>query len=362
MVLGIAGSYEEAEAQFADALEIARECADSRALARVEWQRTISNFFNTRLADAIESGRAAIERLRHEHDLWELTDALTWTSFPLQFSGRLREGGRLAEEAVDLAMKIGHRAGEILGRRGVAFAAVAEHVDLEEFERQARDDLERYERIRSPWVSQSYAWIASILILRGDLEGSLRHADAAIDLEPPSAWTGLAWSRKFLASAWAGDLETCRTLLSEQRGLLPQAGEAATMGRTTMLFAAAQGCVVAGLADEAATLYPLVAERVDVLPVGPFDLVLAQRIAGMTAAAGQWNQAQTHFDIARRQSDEFPNRLERPQVLHWYGKMLLDRANADDHERARTMLVDALNDYRQLGMPVHTSATEALLR
>jgi hypothetical protein len=39
-----------------------------------------------------------------------------------------------------------------------------------------------------------------------------------------------------------------------------------------------------------------------------------------------------------------------------------DRANAADHERARTMLVDALDDYRQLGMPVHTSITQALLR
>jgi hypothetical protein len=61
-------------------------------------------------------------------------------------------------------------------------------------------------------------------------------------------------------------------------------------------------------------------------------------------------------------SESTDARLERPQVLHWYGKMLLDRANADDHERARTMLVDALNEYRQLGMPVHTSATEALPR
>ena len=210
-------------------------------------------------------------------------------------------------------------------------------------------------------MSQSYAWIASILILRGDLEGSLGHAEVAIDLEPPSAWTGLAWSRKFLASAWAGDF-TCRTLLSEQRGLLPQAGEAATIGRTIMLFAAAQGCVIVGLADEAAALYPLVAERVDVLPVGPLDLVLAQRIAAMTAAAaGQWDRARAHFEIARRQADEFPNRLERPQVLHWYGKMLLDRADPDDHEQARTMLVDALDDYLRLGMPVHTSITQALL-
>lgn len=362
IVMGVAGSYDDAETQFADALEVARECADDRALGRVEWQHMVSNLFNARLADAIECGQASIEHLRGERDLWELSDALTWMSFPLQLSGRFREGSQLAEEAVGLAVKLGHRAGEILGRRGISLAAIAEHVDLDEYERQARDDLERFESIRSPWVSQSYAWIASVLILRGDLEGSLRNAEVAIDLEPPSAWTGIAWSRKFLARAWAGDLETCRTLLSEQRDVLPQAGEAATTGRTIMLFAAAQGCVIVGLADEAAALYPLVAERVDVLPVSPFDVVLAQRIAGMTAAAaGLWDGARAHFDIARRQSDEFPNRLERPQVLHWYGKMLLDRANPDDHEQARTMLVDALDDYRQFGMPVHTSITQALL-
>ena len=137
IVMGVAGSYDDAEAQFADALEIARECADDRALGRVEWQHSVSNLFNARLTDAIESGRASIEYLRREHDLWELSDALTWTSFPLLFSGRFSEGRRLAEEAVDLAMKIGHRAAEILGRRGIALAAIAEHVDLEQFERDA---------------------------------------------------------------------------------------------------------------------------------------------------------------------------------------------------------------------------------
>lgn len=117
-----------------------------------------------------------------------------------------------------------------------------------------------------------------------------------------------------------------------------------------------------GWADDAKALYPRVAERVDVVPVGAFDLVLAQRAAGMAAAAaGLWDKAQEHFETARRQSDEFPNRLERPQVLHWYGKMLLDRADPDDHERARTMLVDALDDYHQFGMPLHAGLAQALL-
>jgi len=362
-VMGIAGSFDEAEAQFADAIEIAREYADNRALGRIEWQHTVSYHFNAHLAEAIESGRASIEHLRREHDLWGLADALAWTSLPLQLTGRVAEARRLAEEAVELAIRLGQRAGEIIGRQSVAGATAAEHVDLEVLEHEARDDLERYESIDSPWVSQAHARVASVLILRGDLDGSLQQAEAAIDLEPDSAWTGLAWSRKFLARAFAGDLEPCRRLLSEEGGLLPQAGEAATIGRTTMLFAAAQGCVIVGLTDDAAALYPLVAERVDVVPVGALDLVLAQRIAGMAAtAAGRWDQAQAHFEVAMRQAEEFPNRLERPQVLHWYGKMLLDRASDDDQERAREMLAEALNDYRQFNMPVHAAMAQALLR
>ena len=82
---------------------------------------------------------------------------------------------------------------------------------------------------------------------------------------------------------------------------------------------------------------------------------------GSRHAAGRWGEAQGHFEKARRQSDEIPNRMERPQVLHWYGKMLVDRANPDDHERARTMLVDALDGYGALGMPVHAAMTQALL-
>jgi hypothetical protein len=41
---------------------------------------------------------------------------------------------------------------------------------------------------------------------------------------------------------------------------------------------------------------------------------------------------------------------------------LAGEGDPGDHERARTMLVDALDDYRQLGMPVYASMTQALLR
>jgi hypothetical protein len=41
--------------------------------------------------------------------------------------------------------------------------------------------------------------------------------------------------------------------------------------------------------------------------------------------------------------------------------MLRRPGQTDDHDRARTMLVDALDDYRHLGMPVHASMAQKLL-
>jgi hypothetical protein len=54
--------------------------------------------------------------------------------------------------------------------------------------------------------------------------------------------------------------------------------------------------------------------------------------------------------------------MDHPHVLHWYAKMLLDRGNADDHERAQTMLMEALDTYRTSGMPLHAAMVPALLR
>ena len=362
-LIGFAGSYDDAEAQFADATAIAEECGDDRALGRIGWGRTISNWSHVRRTAAVESGRAAIEHARRASDLWTLVDALNWTSYPVSLGGAPTEGRPLAEEALEVAAKIGHVGGECLARRGVALASILEEADLDQYERAARADLEGFVTIRSPWVSQSHAWLAGVLMFRGDLDGSLQHAEMSIELEPDSAWSGIGWSAKFVNRAMAAERETCRQLLQERRDRLPRLGQPAPIGQLMTLYAAARGCAIAGLADEASALYPLVAERVDTMPIADiFEMSLAQRIAGMTAAAGRhWDQAETHFETATRQARDFPNRLDAPQVQYWYAKMLTDRANPNDHDRARTMLADALDGYRKLGMPLHEAKAEQLL-
>jgi hypothetical protein len=129
------------------------------------------------------------------------------------------------------------------------------------------------------------------------------------------------------------------------------------------LYGAAQGCVVAGLDDDAAALYPVVAEQLARLPVANvFDMTLAERVAGMTAtAAREWDGAEQHFERALRQAEELPIRLEIPQVRHWYAAMLLDRGRPDDRPRAQSMLAEARDDYRRLGMPLLEAMAETRL-
>ena len=362
-LLGLGGSLDAAEAQFADALALAEQLGDDRALGRIHWGRTMSFWSSLHVEAAIESGRAAIEHARRVGDLWTLVDALAWTSYPLIYSGHADEAGPLAEEGVAIGAKVGHLGGEFLARRGCAGEKVFAQPDLDDLERRARDDLDRLASIRSPWVSMSYAWVASLRTLRGDLDGALPYAEEAIRLEPESAWAGLGWAAKFVNRAMAGESDACRRLLSEARALLPEPGEPVTAGRLMMLYAAARGCAIVGLADEASALYPLVAARVNEMAIGDFwDVALAHRIAGMAAAAGKgWDEAEMHFAEARRQVDEFPDPLDLPHVLHCHAAMLLARGKPEDRERAHTMLDEALAGFRRFGMAWHTAAVEALL-
>ena len=205
-----------------------------------------------------------------------------------------------------------------------------------------------------PGLAQSHAWIAMILTLRGDLDRSLEHAEQC---DRARARVGVVGHRVGREVREPGRGRRVRHLPADAgRATHVAAGErrVPAIGRLMMLYSAAQGSVVAGLRDDAAALYPDVVEQLPRLAIGNlFDLTLAERIAGMAAAAaGEWDAAQGHFERALRQADELPIRLERPQVQHWHAVMLLDRGDPDDRVRARSMLTEALGDYERLGMPL----------
>ncbi len=318
---------------------------------------------NTRGREAIAAGTVGIELLRQANDQWTLVDTLAWTAIPLVYRGDLDEGLALGQEAAQLGRKLGHQAGEILALRATSSAACMQGSDLVELEWLAEQDLARCTAIKSPWMSQSHAWLAAFQFLRGDLERARTSAQRAIELEPLSAYSGIGWCYQFLCSAYEGDTETCTTMLAEARRSFPASGARTAIGPTMQLLAAAHGSAVAGLSSQSADLYPLVAELTEELAVALFDFTLVHRVAGMAAAAaGRWEDATAHFDTALRQAREIPVVLEEPQVKHWYGKMLLNRGRPQDSDRAHEMIEEALAGYGSLGMPLHLAEAEQLLR
>ena len=355
-LLGLAGHHELATEQLDLAEAIAREVGDERAVGLVLWSRTMSQWTNLRLEDAVDSGRKAIEALRRANDQWSLVDALSWTSYPLVAFGsadEFIEGRELAVEALDLARRLGHRGGEALAVRGIVLSGSLWIGDLSGFEADCQRDLEAFSRIDSPWTSQSHLLLAVAFLLRGDLDSALRHAEVAAELEPESSFSGIGGAGVLLVSAWRGDAQRCRTLMEEQRARLPALGAHPTVGSFGTMMWTVEACAVIGFRSVAADLFPLLAPWVGAMPVNAFDGSLFERCTAMAAAAAErWDDADRLFEAALARAADPVNVVERVRIQHWRGETLLDRGRPEDVERARLLLAESIEGCDRIGLPL----------
>ena len=56
-----------------------------------------------------------------------------------------------------------------------------------------------------------------------------------------------------------------------------------------------------------------------------------------------------------------PHKIAQPEVRRWYARMLLDRNEDGDRDKARTLLGEATIMYRVIGMPKHVEMAEGML-
>ena len=115
---------------------------------------------------------------------------------------------------------------------------------------------------------------------------------------------------------------------------------------------------------QAGELYPLVRDMIDTGAVVVWPIPrYTQTIAGLAAAgAHQWEAAEKHFQVAKRQTDFFPDRLEQAEIHRFHAMMLRNRASRGDREKARTLLAEALETYTRIGMPRHIEIAQALAK
>ena len=358
-----AGSLEVSESLFAEALQVAEAVGDDACIGRIWWGRCVASWSGAQVAAAIEAGRKAVSHLRRGEDMWTLVDALAWLSFPLAMSGIADEARRFAVEAVELGLKLGHNAGELLGDRGVVLAGTLTGHTVDDLLRHATRDLLRMQAINSPWISQSHAWLSAAYSVAGSLDEGLAQADAAIGTEPESAWTGVGWAYRFLNRAYARDTHVCREMIDSTMANLVGSTDTTTMGTAMMIACAAEGCAMLGWSAEAEQLYPRIAVLAGAMPLRVFDVASMQRIAGMTAATlERWDQAQAHFSTALEQVESMPNAFDDPIVRHRYAEMLVRRGGPADRGAARALVDAAIKGYSRLGMSLLLAQAEELYR
>ena len=130
-----------------------------------------------------------------------------------------------------------------------------------------------------------------------------------------------------------------------------------------MVLRVIEGLAVLREREAAAELYPLALEAIETGTVTGWDAHrLWQTVAGMAAAAGgEWERAESHYEAALKQAHEIPFRSEQPEVRRWYAQMHLDRGAPGDRDKARTLLGEAVDQYRTIGMPKHLEMAERML-
>ena len=316
---------------------------------------------NLRSTEGYRSAERALECLRGDRDQILLTEARLYRHYMLLRTGRL-EGLAAFEEEIDGLFE---RQGRLDLNIMAAFLRPRRWLTTgspDDYEACGQEFL-RFATKMGAWRHIGLAWLAQARIWSGELEDAHRQAVASVEVEPPARMeTGHGWSALFLCDAYLGRRAEALERLEVRKGELPHPGVLNGIGSWSAGFKVIEGLVLLGEEVRAAELYPVMLDAIESGTVIPRDANhLIETLAGVAAAAGRhWDQAEEHFQTALKQAHEIPFRSEQPEVRRWYAQMLLDRNTAGDSERARTLLGEAAEMYRTIGMPKHLEMVERM--
>jgi len=362
LALGMAeeGNYATAQNQLAEAEAIARELADDSLLGTVLYYKGLPLACSMRVPQAVETHESAIKLLRQTKN-WDFASALSMAQTGMLSLGRPEDAEKLGDEAEPLAERVGHLGHLYFARAARALGEVMRTGKLARFGGSIAGLRELALATGVFNLLLNYASLGLFELWSGRWTAAIENSQEAAGRDT-AFMNGSGSGLHFLVKAYLGHEDALR-VLNDKRDCLPRPGQANTAGAWHLLLRAVEGLAVLDRREEAAKLYPLTVEAID---TGTIVLVwheaLLQKIAGIAAAAGeQWEHAEQHFETALRQAQEIPNRIEQPEVRRWYARMLIDRNAPDDREKAHKLLAEAIESYRQIGMPRHLELAEELL-
>jgi len=358
-----AGVYRQAHEAFGEAVQLAERLHNEKVLGAILSYRSFHSFVFMRLEEALADGLRSAQILRAGESVWSLAQLLGFLQTVMYELGRLREASEIGEELAPLARRLGHYAAEMLTVRVQAWCEFCKHPDLARLEERFKRDLEINQIAKLPWIATSLVHTALLEFFRGNWDSARLRAEEAYGAEFPNAFDGFGAGMLIVQRAYAGDRTETLALLKAKRAALPKLGDYSPLGAWALLMFAVEGLYLVGELDQAAELYPLMKQFVATGTICvPETSRFLQTIAGIAASAGRnWEIAEDHFQIGKRQADEFPHAIEQAEVRRFYGQMLIGRDGPGDRNKARALLGEAFAGYTQLGMPRHAEIAQALI-
>jgi class 3 adenylate cyclase/tetratricopeptide (TPR) repeat protein len=322
----------------------------------------IHRFFCMEDREGVRSGLEAIEVLRRAGELWDLANVMPFVQLSMAWMAEVGPADEIGKELVPLAKRLGHQGASFL-TTVADFVPLALAGDLPQLARLADQALELCRSAGLPWLSAAHLYHAVGAFRSGRWDEAMDLCRQAVADEVAPSLAGNDWSFLFLFSAYAGRRDEALDILREQRTAIPKPGQIASIGSWTLMLVAVEGLAHLGATAEAAELYPLVLEaKLTGRVLRTHDARLLETVAGIAAAAGRkWSVAERHFDEALLVADALPHRLEQPEIRRFHARMLLDRDEPGDADRAQELLTEALEQYMRLGMPRHAQMARVTL-
>jgi len=197
---------------------------------------------------------------------------------------------------------------------------------------------------------------------RGDTEEAERELAMATELEPEAAFAGQSAAILAIHQALRGRDEDVLALWEARKERLPVAGRVNSLGSWNMMFGFTEALYLIGRREEAAALYPLILEALELdTDWVTFDCrPIRTRAAIAAAAGGRWAEAEEHYRAALEAAEKLPNLIEQADLRRLRAQMLLERDEPGDRELARDLLKEAAAAYGDMGMPWHVELARSI--
>ncbi len=222
---------------------------------------------------------------------------------------------------------------------------------------------------RAAWCrSIDFAWKSPMLQMlgmahfyEGDWDSARRISDEISATPIAGTMEGIEAAFRLLLYAYAGNPEVHK-LINELQPRVCIAGQENQIGSWLAGIALLEASAVLGLREQCASLYPCAVQLGGAGTRVVLNFGLAEKHAGIAAAAaGNWAQAEQHFETAKGQAEEMGNVLDLAELLRWRAQMLLWRDGDSDREQAGELLGQARAAYTAIGMVRHVTIADALL-